>query len=811
MSPAPLPRRLRLRIQLSRLLAWWERAVPALWPTFLTVGLFLAASLFGAWKMLPGWLHLLLLAVFAVAFLRGLGTAAAGLRPPSRGDGIRRLERTGRIPHRPISSVLDSPAALIDTAREAWRLHRERMLRQASRLRIALPRNVFAVADPLALRVLLAILFVAGLGAFGSETTARVRTALEPDFATGRAPGALTAWVEPPAYVRRPSLHLDPGAAAEAIPVPDGSVLVARVHGGTGEAEAEIGGDSVAFIRLDDDNASLEAPLREGGPVAVRQGSLELARWTFEIVPDEPPEAAFAEPPSGTSRGALRLDVVARDDHGIRSLEAVVRWRGEEGADGGEVPIRIALPVSSRTPQRVDGVTYHDLAPHPWAGEPVTVTLLAEDERGQSGESAPAETVLPARRFQHPVAAAVVAERRRIALRRAPEAEIGAALAALAADGGTYGNDRRVRVALEESAGVLGDGISGGEARTALLLLLWRTALHIEERNLAEAEEELRAAQDELAQAFQEEFRPENLEEMLAGLDEKLERFLDEMENTETPEAGDGEEEASEEGGRDAMRDAARRELEDLVDDIVDMATTGAPDEAEENLRRMREMTENMDRAGERMLAESEQSLDQRQAMMQQIRELMQEQEQLMEESFYQSARAGLADANSPGSGQFNPPDSEQQESLRRELGELMRDLGESGEEIPQELGEAEQAMRQAARELQRQRPGLASESQGQALDFLRLGGENLREMPGGLGPSQVAGEQQGRHNRRSRDPFGRVPPGEGSSPTGEVEIPTEPEVRRAREILEELRRRADDETRPELDRDYATRLLDWY
>lgn len=809
MTPAPLPRRLRLRIQASRFIAWWERAVPALWPALLTAGLFLAASLFGVWTMLPGWLHLLLLAGFAVALLRGLRAAAAGLRPPSRGDGIRRLERTGGVPHRPVSAILDRPAALVDAARGAWRAHRERMLREASRLRLALPRNAFAAADPLALRALLLILLVAGFGAFGTETPARMRTALDPDFAGERLPGTLTAWVDPPAYMRQPAIPLEPGAPEAAIPVPDGSVLVARVHGGAGEADAEIGGERAAFIRLDEDNASLEAPIRAGGPVAVRQGSLELARWVFDVVPDSPPEAAFAEPPSGTARGALRLDVEARDDHGIRSLEAVIRWRGGPGEDGGLEPIRISLPVPSRTSRRIDSVTYHDLAPHPWAGEPATLTLLAEDERGQSGESAAAEAVLPARRFLHPVAAAVVGERKRLALRRAPDPEIGAALSRLAEDGGRYGNDRRVRSALEESAAALGDGISE-DARAAMLLLLWRTALRVEEGNLAEAEEALRSAQDELADAFREGLRPEDLEEMLAGLDEKLERYLDEMERAEGDEPEGGEEAASEEGGQDAMRNATRRELEDLVDDIVDMATTGAPEKADEDLRRMREITENMDRAGERMLAESDQARDQRQAMMQQIRELMQEQEQLMEESFYQSARAGLADANSPGSGQFNPPDS-RQESLRRELGELMRELGETGEEIPQELGEAGQAMRQAARELQRQRPGLASESQGQALDLLRLGGENLREMPGGLGPSQAAGEQPGRHNRRSRDPFGRVPPGEGSSLTGEVEIPAEPEVRRAREILEELRRRADDEARPELDRDYAERLLDWY
>ena len=60
-----------------------------------------------------------------------------------------------------------------------------------------------------------------------------------------------------------------------------------------------------------------------------------------------------------------------------------------------------------------------------------------------------------------------------------------------------------------------------------------------------------------------------------------------------------------------------------------------------------------------------------------------------------------------------------------------------------------------------------------------------------------------------NRDPFGRpVEEGGTGTATGDVKIPTENEMRRAREILRELRRRAGDLWRPRLEKDYIDRLL---
>lgn len=71
----------------------------------------------------------------------------------------------------------------------------------------------------------------------------------------------------------------------------------------------------------------------------------------------------------------------------------------------------------------------------------------------------------------------------------------------------------------------------------------------------------------------------------------------------------------------------------------------------------------------------------------------------------------------------------------------------------------------------------------------------------GNLGPRP--GNQPGQ-----QDPFGRRTDGARGFTQGDVEIPTESDIQRARRILEELRRRAGERDRPPVERDYIDRLL---
>ena len=97
----------------------------------------------------------------------------------------------------------------------------------------------------------------------------------------------------------------------------------------------------------------------------------------------------------------------------------------------------------------------------------------------------------------------------------------------------------------------------------------------------------------------------------------------------------------------------------------------------------------------------------------------------IMEESFNEAANRGKFKQSSEGSG--GRTSKEKQENLRNTLGNIMRDIGESENEIPQELGRADRSMRQASRELENGRPDQASNAQGRAAEMLQRAMNKMR------------------------------------------------------------------------------------
>ena len=155
-----------------------------------------------------------------------------------------------------------------------------------------------------------------------------------------------------------------------------------------------------------------------------------------------------------------------------------------------------------------------------------------------------------------------------------------------------------------------------------------------------------------------------------------------------------------------------------------------------------------------------------------------------------------------------------EQDALRRALGELMRQFGENGMQIPRSLGQAELAMRDATGALQRGQPGEAVDPQAQALDLLREGGrammDEMRQQMMGQGQGETPGQQQGiaGQDRRGRDPLGRPLYNQGNADLWGEFVPDQLDLGRARAILEELYRRAGQRTRPPEELDYIERLL---
>ena len=111
--------------------------------------------------------------------------------------------------------------------------------------------------------------------------------------------------------------------------------------------------------------------------------------------------------------------------------------------------------------------------------------------------------------------------------------------------------------------------------------------------------------------------------------------------------------------------------------------------------------------------------------------------------------------------------------------------------------------MREAEKSLNGENLGRATQQQTLALDRLRQGTQSVAEQM-----LQTLSQRIGQGGQRNKDPFGRPERTQGPDLGTSVKVPDQIDIQRAREILEELRRRLGEPTRPMLELDYLERLI---
>jgi len=797
-------------LTLARAALFWEKAWPAAWPALGIAGLFLVLALTDLLPLLPGWLHLLVLAGFAAGLAWSLYRFAQALALPSASAAARRIERDSGFRHRPLAALGDELAVGGgDAFSEAlWRAHLERMRAQLGRMRITLPRAGLAARDPRALRLLLIVVLALGFVAAGSDAPHRLARALLPQlgpFAT-RPAATVELWLTPPTYtglapifLRAPTAAQETAAREKTAPppapatvnVPVGSKLLGRVQGGSGVPQLHLADKTIPFKSVDESTYQLENQPMSGDRLEVRQGGRTIGAWAIRMVPETAPTIAFATPPAATQRAALRLEYTAADQYGLAKVKAEIR---RVNAPKGEQPIELDLPLSNGHPKQAHETSFHDLTPHPWAGLPVTIQLFAKDEAGKTGKSDAVETVLPERTFHNPVARAIIAERKELTADPAKRFEVSAGLTAIASQPGLFHGDIPVFLALIAARARL--QLSDTPATIASVQkLLWDTALAVEEGHLPLAERELRDLQKKLQDALDRNAPDSEIQDLISQLENAIDRYLAAMIQQQMQNPEQNQPPLDQNAQQLRMQD-----LHKLLDQMREMARTGARDAARQLLSQLQDMLENLRIARGNPNGQAQNGAGE---LMRNLDRLIGRQDDLLQRTFReaQQGRDGPPMAP-PGQGRG----AAEQEALRRALGEIMRRFGEMTGQIPDPLGRAEQDMGQATGALNRDAPGEAADAQSQALDQLRQGREAMM---------QQLRNQFGQQNPNmfdpfgpSRDPLGRVTPGYGNYDANDVRIPDHGAMQRAREIEEELQRRAGERQRPEIELEYIDRLL---
>ncbi|WLR92123.1 TIGR02302 family protein [Shinella zoogloeoides] len=858
----PLARRLAGKRLAARAILYLEALAPRLLPVLLLVAGFLALTWFGYFRHVPFWLHIATLAAFALGLV-GLILRLRGVDWPSLDRADRMLEARNALTHQAIRVQDDRPAGGDAFGEALWREHQARMARMIGSLRTGAPEPDIARHDRHALRavpvLLLAIAFAFSYsnraGMLADVVSLRTPAEAAPDV-------RIDAWVTPPAHTSRAPVFLtgngqgQPAEAAKSeIRIPQFSELTVRVTGGSGDEQVnyQAAGEAAAtVIRPEEEKPKDEkagaskteakVPAAAVGDARtmrykiVKDGTLTVdgRNWALSVIPDRVPEIAFDGIPKRTVASALEISFIAKDDYGLQEAHAEIVPVDQPKDARPLYPLpEYRLDLPRRAARDAKGTTSRNLSEHPLSGKRVKITLVATDAAGQEGRSQPVEMILPAKAFFEPLAAAVADQRQVFALdaNQLPHAiALNEALTIRPEE--TIPN--LTHFLLLQSANARMKLARTDDQMRETADYLWEIALGIEDGNLSLADRRLREAQKALSEALERNASDEEIAQLMKELREAMQAYMEELAR-QAAKNGQMQQNAQQQG--QILR---QQDLQRMMDQIENLARSGARDQAQQMLSELQRMMNNL-QAGRPQQGQQGQQNDAMRQQMDKLGELMQKQQQLMEQTFQfdqalrdrqqrgdpmpgeEGEEGGEQQPGDDGAGQ-QPTDQmtaeqlrdalkklqEQQDALGKQLGELQEALKGMGLEPGEGFGQAGREMKGASEALGEGQGESAVGSQGRALEALRQGAQNMMSQMQAMGQGQGPGEGMPQAGRNGRDPLGRERNVNGQGPDfgGPTKIPEEIDIQRAREILDEIRRRLGTGAAPGFERDYLERLL---
>ncbi len=494
------------------------------------------------------------------------------------------------------------------------------------------------------------------------------------------------------------------------------------------------------------------------------------------------------------------------DDYGVIGAEATFSPPLIDGKPSSRRtlidPPKLPLSLPSARAGIGDSQSTLDLADHPFAGARTLMTLVARDEAGNEGFSAPVEVTLPQRRFLKPLARALVEQRRNLMLDPEQSVRVHTALEGLSLAPDVFGLPSSLYLGLRVARQGLEGKRSDDELRT-VADMLWAMALSLEDGDISQAERDLRAAERNLREALS---RGAG-EEEIARLSEELRSALDGFLKAMTEQAmRDGAKRAPPDNAG-AGRTLSEQDIKSMLDQMEKAGKSGDLAQAQQLLDDLQDMLENLQPSQGGSSAQSREMA----RSLSEIDRLSREEQQLRDDTHRGGMRSGddAADARAM---------RERQRALRDRLEKQQDRLRQLGEEAPRDLNDANSAMKEAEDALNKSGDAArdkAIDAQGRAVQALRRGADQLASRMKGEGEDGDEGQGQGRRPGRmgrqgqGDDPLGRSAGRRGGNNDRSRYDPLGlPPALRAHRVQEELRRRLGEPQRPAEELDYLERLL---
>jgi uncharacterized protein (TIGR02302 family) len=660
-----------------------------------------------------------------------------------------------------------------------------------------------------------------------------------------------------------------------ALQVPERSQLIVRAHAPQGETLSLItdkkdGGSPVTIEPKKSGSQGLvefNVTLTEDGSADVRVGGATVAKWHFAMIKDETPTINLMGNPTVTPRGALRLVFHAEDDHSVAGADAKFALaEGQLAAAQSEITLpgekdplldppsmRLQLPRANQ--KIVDGKATQDLTSHPWAGLKVNMVLSAKDQAGQSGSSQPYEFILPERDFTKALARALVEQRKKLVREPGSADRVARALDALTLGGEKSVDSTSVYLAIRNAFWRLQNDQSR-EGIASVVGQLWDIALKIEDGDLPEAERAVKEAQEKLSEALAQDATPEEIGRLVNELREALGQYLKSLAERQERDQQQGE------PNQASDQEISPQDLDKMLKNIEQLAKSGSKDLAQDMLAELKDVLDQLETGQSPSTAKDKRA----EKMMNDLKEMVSKQQKLLDDTY--KAKRDQA-TNQPGEefevsppGQpmewgnnmnmaplFEMPDEgdngqqdpnargqqsdqgqrgdqgegrsgrvgqgssrygslgSRQGDIEQQLQSLIDRMRMEGAEAPEQFGAAGKSMNEAKHALGDENLDRAAQAESQALERLREGAQSMAQQMSENGENQ---EGRGQGNS-GRDPLGRPDRTNRPDLGLSVKVPDAIDIQRAREVLDEVRRRLGDPSRPPIELDYLERLIRAY
>jgi uncharacterized protein (TIGR02302 family) len=416
-----------------------------------------------------------------------------------------------------------------------------------------------------------------------------------------------------------------------------------------------------------------------------------------------------------------------------------------------------------------------------------------------------------------------------------------------------------------------GDVALSDQTQSEVSELLWAAAILIEDGDVNDAKERLRRAQERLAEAMENGATPEEIDELMEELRQATKDYIKELgdnaEETDGPSGNQQSEAVSDDEIQEMMDEIQRlmdegrmdeamellQELQELLENLEVTKQSGQSGEGDPQEQDMQDMLEEQQELADETFQELQEQFQQQQ-------DEQQKGEQQQDQDGQQDGQSGQQEGQQPGEeqgqsgiqqgdqeggsqggeqqvegqqqGQGEQGESGQgqagtgssdlagrQKTLRdmldQQRGNLPNDGSGAGEAARDALNDADREMGAAEESLREGDFGQALDQQSDALQSLRRGMRAMKEdgrqaQNGSEGETQDGGNSQ----TAGRDPLGRPNGGNQSGSTVDDTARNEGLNNAGRrkayeDLLNDLKGRAQDRTRPEFELDYLGRLLD--